>query len=126
MSNIWLVRWKQSDEKKQFMLLPLNILLRENSLKKDHYFKHTQFSPDGKWLLMVDIINRESPQYYVFPVEEDNPLFLGTPKHLRLPFEEKDGEEIGVQPKSIAWIAKPLSLVATDGKILYKWVLPVK
>jgi hypothetical protein len=73
---------------------------------------------------MVDIINRESPQYFVFPVEEDNPLFIGTPSHLQLPRKEENGEETGVTPKSIAWIAKPLSLVATDGMILYKWELP--
>jgi len=81
-----------------------------------------QFSPDGKWLVFRDNSERvlqsmPNPTFVAMPVDVSMPMFLGKPKVLGKVMRENG------RPTSTAWIAKPLSFVVSDGKVLYKWEL---
>jgi hypothetical protein len=122
--KVWLARWDHPEEKERCV----ELLGQDISMFSKHAnIKHLvctqfEFSPDGKWLLFRDhseyaIQNIDSPIFTVMPVSADNPLFLGKPKILGKVLAEN------ARPTSTAWIQKPLSFVASDGKVLYKWEL---
>ena len=73
------------------------------------------FSPNGEWLIFVDVVPRP-PRYFLMPVNPELPYYLGRPIMLgKAPFVF-----------STAWIANPLSFIVSEGNRLLKWTLSEK
>jgi hypothetical protein len=123
-NRVWLARWTCPEEDERSVeLVGQNISMFSEWADIKHLIcSHFQFSPDGKWLVFQDnseiaIQNVDNPTFVAMPVDGDNPMFLGKPKILGKVMREN------ARPTSTAWISKPLSFVASDGKVLYKWEL---
>ncbi|MGA2508230.1 MAG: hypothetical protein ABSF80_12220, partial [Chitinispirillaceae bacterium] len=125
--KVWIARWAnpmQTDEDERLVeLLFQNIsMFSKYANIQGLTCSGFEFSPDGKWLVFRDesedvLQKTPSPTFVAMPVSADNPLFLGKPKFLGRVLREN------ARPTSTAWIQKPMSYVASDGKILYKWEL---
>lgn len=116
----WLVKWEESDYKKQITELPLQPLTILNR-GREAVTMNLQFSPDGKWLIYLDEFdNIEAPkepgEYIAIPIDSSYENYMGKPVNLGKPFSERSF-------CSSCWINTPLSFVAINGENIYKWEL---
>lgn len=94
-------------------------------LKKDAMSEYIGFSPDGKWLLARGRSSKfaegdEKLYYYVFPVSEKYPLFLGQPKCLGKIMEKGP---FHIFETASCWTTNPTSYVTTTGNVIYQFVI---
>jgi hypothetical protein len=116
-SKMWVVRWEHPDKNEVLIpFYPYNKSIIKPTLP-DFLVEYIQFSPDGKWLVILDQSDwRNSDSFVAIPVEPDNPKYFGTPKLLGKNFNNR-------AESSTTWIADPTSFVACYGETIYKWEL---
>jgi len=123
----FIFRWEHQEKDKRLIPFPLQNIIYPEQESIHHSLDDFQFSPDGKWFLFKDYYNPsdtisdvDNPALFAYPVEENNPFFIGKPIRLGKAFREE------TKKVSSCWIADPCSYVVCDGMLLYKWELPVR
>jgi hypothetical protein len=113
-NRVWVVRWKEADEKKRVTPLPVRQMLHA---KAGRFFcGKFDLSPEGSVIVFRDLTNGpEAASFWAMRIDADCPSFLGTPFKLEVVHRDN------ASPQGTAWISKPLSFVLTDGLVLYKW-----
>jgi hypothetical protein len=122
--KVWLARWQHPDPDQRFIeLLGQHISMFSTWRNlKELICSQFEFSPDGKWLVFRDdsemvLQSIANPTFVAMPVDGSREMPLGNPKILGKVMRDY------AWPTSTAWITKPVSFVACDGKIVYKWEL---
>jgi hypothetical protein len=122
--RVYLARWTDPDPETRFVeLLRQDISLFSEWAKiRSLYVSDFQFSPDGAWLVFRDeseevLQSVPNPTFIAMPVDGGRKMPLGKPMVLGKVMRKS------ANPTSTAWIRKPLSFVASDGMVLYKWEL---
>ena len=108
-----IIRWQEDDEEKQVTLLQTIRYLQRQSLS-DPELTAMELSPDNQWIVIKD--ETAEPAYYAVRLNPEDPIFLD--KSVKLGGTREDAELL-----STCWIEQPLSFVATDGTLVYKWML---
>jgi hypothetical protein len=113
-----IVRWEIKEKEKRFLPYPLEKILMHSSQDSSLFCDNLQFSPDGNWLILHDgTYDDDNPEIVAFPIQKDNPMYLGKPVFLGKVLRE------GAKLLSSAWIEDPMTYVICDGKLLYSWEL---
>jgi hypothetical protein len=93
-------------------------MLTHNDNEYPLFFSDIKFSPDGNWLIIHNgTYGSDNPEIIAFPIQKDNPMYLGKPVFLGKVLRE------GAKLLSSAWIEDPMTYVICDGKLLYSWEL---
>ncbi|MBN1601305.1 MAG: hypothetical protein JW915_06835 [Chitinispirillaceae bacterium] len=112
-----IVRWEHPDKEKRVLIYPFKEILGQHD-KYNFFSRNLQFSPDGNWLIVHDgTYGSDNPEIVAFPIQKDNPMYLGKPIFLGKVMRE------GAKMLSHAWIEEPMKYVICDGKLLYSWEL---
>jgi hypothetical protein len=123
--TLYLFRWDEPDEKKQFVPLLSVAGSLWNSYNPVKEMSQLTFSPDGKWLVFrdgsirgKDLKSCDNPVFVAVPISEKNSLYLGKPVKLG-----KVIREDATGPTGTAWTTKPTAFVMCDGMLIYRWNL---
>jgi hypothetical protein len=113
-----IIRWEHPDKDKRFLPYPFKGMLTHNDNEYPLFFSDIKFSPDGNWLIIHNgTYGSDNPEIIAFPIQKDNPMYLGKPVFLGKVLRE------GAKLLSSAWIEDPMTYVICDGKLLYSWEL---
>lgn len=115
--TLYLFRWTEPDQKKQFVPLLSVAGSIWNSYNPSNRYSDFTFSPDGKWVIFRDKTEgSDNPVFVTVPISTSNPLYLGKPIKLG-----KVLREDAIGPEGSAWTSNPTAFVMSDGLILYRW-----
>ncbi|MBN1604946.1 MAG: hypothetical protein JW915_25285, partial [Chitinispirillaceae bacterium] len=113
-----IVRWEHEDNKMRLIPYPFETILGYKSSDDPLFLSDIIFSPDGNWIIIHDdTYGTDCPEIVAFPIQKDNPMYLGKPVFLGKVMRE-DAKML-----SHAWIEEPMKYVICDGKLLYSWEL---
>jgi len=119
--TLWLIAFGESSVKPSVVELITDTTSIFNTFTSNS-LSNLEFSPDGKWLLVMDEKGRSggysgrTHRYFAFAVDTVWPYLSSEPVHLDYP-----PGRYGIT--STAWVSNPLSFVAAAGDRLYKWEL---
>jgi hypothetical protein len=123
--TLYLFRWNEPDEKKQFIPLLSVAGSIWNSYNPVKEMSELTISPDGKWLVFRDgsmrgndLNSSDNPVFVAVPINEKKSLYLGKPVKLG-----KVIREDATGPEGTSWTTKPTAFVMCDGMLIYRWNL---
>ena len=116
--TLWLLSWQQDASGSRILGILTDTTSIFNTFKSSR-LSNLEFSPDGKWLLVMDEKGQNksywdrSHRYFAFAVDTVWPYLSSEPVHLQYP--------PGQYPiTSTAWVSNPTGFVAAAGDRLYK------
>ena len=118
---LWLLSWQQDPSGSRILGILTDTTSIFNTFKSSR-LSNLEFSPDGKWLLVMDEKGQNksywdrSHRYFAFAVDTVWPYLSSEPVHLQYP----PGQ---YAITSTAWVSNPTGFVAAAGDRLYKWDL---
>jgi len=114
------LKWLEPDKKKRMTPLSAGKICVWPEWSGGLSIQHVQLSPDGRYLVFSadEYDNWGNPEFFAAAIAPDRPVPVGPLIRLGRCLRE-DARLTGA-----CWIAKPLSFVASDGLVLYRWKLP--